>query len=133
MGYNTASTDWPSLPPSQSVQALIDRFFNLLDSTSSNVGDMLAEEVFAVDAKAQFGLHAFEGQYHSQEVYSHDESGSDLLFLAYVEMDLKNGMRVEGEFTGRCVIADVQASTPKLKLYSIWADSAPLVLALKAN
>jgi hypothetical protein len=41
---------------------LIEKFFNLLDNKDPEVGNILAEEVFAKDGKPQFGLHMFEGQ-----------------------------------------------------------------------
>lgn len=61
MGYNTQDAVWPEHPVPLAVKALIDRFFNLLDSKDSNVGDILADEIFAPDAKAQFGAHAATG------------------------------------------------------------------------
>jgi hypothetical protein len=62
MGYNTESTEWPSSEVQPRVKVLIDRFFNLLDTTTDGVGDALADEIFAPDAKVQFGLQTFEGQ-----------------------------------------------------------------------
>lgn len=61
MGYNTQGTVWPEHPVSEAIKALIDRFFNLLDSHDSNVGNILADEIFTSDAKAQFGAHLSTG------------------------------------------------------------------------
>jgi hypothetical protein len=62
MGYNTASTDWPSQHISIAVKSLLDKFLNLLDDKSPTVGDTLADEIFAPGAEAQFGPHVFKGQ-----------------------------------------------------------------------
>lgn len=62
MGYNTASTEWPTIPIPSTTKALIDKFFNLLDNKDPDVGNILADQIFAKDAKAQFGPHTFEGQ-----------------------------------------------------------------------
>ena len=62
MGYNTEATVWPAHPVPAPVKALIDRFFNLLDSHGSDVGNTFAEEIFTSDAKAQFGAHTFKGR-----------------------------------------------------------------------
>ena len=62
MGYNTESTQWPQTPVPEAVKTLIDRLFNLLDNADPKVGDILADEIFAADAKAEFGPHTFEGK-----------------------------------------------------------------------
>lgn len=49
MGYNTASTEWPSLSPSEGVKELIDELFLLLDNSGEGAGDQLADRVFASD------------------------------------------------------------------------------------
>ncbi|EXJ63366.1 uncharacterized protein A1O5_11687 [Cladophialophora psammophila CBS 110553] len=151
MGYNTEGTEWPADNVTPSVKALIDRFFNLLDNTGSDVGNILADEIFAKDAVAQFGMHTFEGseqirksrdnawtlftarQHRVLRVYTHDKEGTDLLFIGHVAMDLKNGKHVAGEFTGRFTIADASSPSPQLKSYAIWADSGPLLKALQGN
>jgi hypothetical protein len=51
MGYSTASTEWPSAQTLEEFGALIDKFFALLDSTSDDVGDQLADEVFTSDGQ----------------------------------------------------------------------------------
>ena len=63
MGYNTEATVWPAHPVPTAVMALIDRFFNLLDSHGLDVGNTLAEEIFTSDAEAQFGAHTFKGKH----------------------------------------------------------------------
>ncbi|KIW82952.1 hypothetical protein Z517_02195 [Fonsecaea pedrosoi CBS 271.37] len=67
------------------------------------------------------------------KVFSADLDGSDLLFIGNVAMGLRNGQSVAGEFTGRLRIENPTSSQPKLLLYQIWADSAPLVKALQGN
>jgi hypothetical protein len=57
-------------------------------------------------------------------VYTHDDIGSELLFIGHVAMDLANGKHVAGEFTGRFTIADADSSSPKIQSYSIWAVSS---------
>ncbi|KAM0367742.1 hypothetical protein ACHAPY_011698, partial [Fusarium culmorum] len=61
MGSNVKDTVWPDHPVPDSVKKLIHRFFNLLDTQDSNVGDILADEIFAPDGQAQFGGHVFVG------------------------------------------------------------------------
>lgn len=56
-------------------------------------------------------------------VYTQNERGDDLLFIAHVAMDLKNGKHVAGEFTARVEVADADSESPRLKSYSIWAVS----------
>lgn len=49
MGYNTASTEWPSTLPSKEVKNLIDELFLILDNDGKDAGDHLADRVFAAD------------------------------------------------------------------------------------
>lgn len=49
MGYNTASTEWPSTAPSTATKALIDNLFLTLDNDQSGAGDELADNIFATD------------------------------------------------------------------------------------
>ncbi|EXM15809.1 hypothetical protein FOTG_15844 [Fusarium oxysporum f. sp. vasinfectum 25433] len=68
MGSDIKDTVWPDHPVPNSVKNLIHRFFELLDSQDTNVGNILADEIFAPDARAQFGAHVFtgtEGTYES--------------------------------------------------------------------
>lgn len=71
MEYNTDSTEWPTFPVPTPVKKLLHRLYTLLDDKSPDVGNILADEIFASDAEAQFGLHVFKGQ----------ESMSSNLFL----------------------------------------------------
>lgn len=64
-------------------------------------------------------------------VYTHDDIGSELLFIGHVAMDLANGKHVAGEFTGRFTIADADSSSPKIQSYSIWAVSSPYLACVK--
>ena len=61
MGYCTASTEWPSgVSVPAPVKQLVDTFFSLVDDKSSEVGNKLADEVFAVDGIMQTAQR-FEG------------------------------------------------------------------------
>ncbi|KAK6365704.1 hypothetical protein LTS17_011091 [Exophiala oligosperma] len=149
MGYNTQDTVWPDHPVPDGVKALMDRFFNLLDSHDSNVGNILADEIFTSDAKAQFGAHISTGRDEIRKsrdnawtlfnarkhtvlrAYSSNDAADDLLFIAWVAMDLKNGEHVAGEFIGRLRFENTDTPNPKIKSYAIWADSSPLVKALQ--
>ncbi|TPX12527.1 uncharacterized protein E0L32_000704 [Thyridium curvatum] len=149
MGYNTQDTVWPEHPVPDAVKVLIDRFFNLLDSHDSNVGNILADEIFASDAEAHFGNAAFTGSDEIRKsrdnawklfntrkhtvlrVFSANKEANDLLFIAWVAMDLKNGEHVAGEFIGRLRFDNARSSNPKIKQYNHWADSAPLVKAMQ--
>ncbi|KAM5366787.1 hypothetical protein ACJZ2D_010327 [Fusarium nematophilum] len=44
MGYNTETTDWPTVQITGPVKALIDRLFSLLDTQRPDAGDRLADE-----------------------------------------------------------------------------------------
>lgn len=61
MGYNTEKTQWPAFEINSAVKELIDRFFSLLDQQDSNVGNILADEIFGKAGKAEFGGHPFIG------------------------------------------------------------------------
>lgn len=56
-------------------------------------------------------------------VYSFDQDATDLLFIARVAMDLKNGENVECDFVGRLEFEDTQSGNPKIKSYGTWAVS----------
>jgi hypothetical protein len=50
MSYTTANTEWPSaIAVSAATKAVIDTYFNLLDTNSREVGDRLAREIFTED------------------------------------------------------------------------------------
>lgn len=71
MGSNTKDTVWPDHPVPDSVKKLIDRFFSLLDTQDSNVGNILTDEIFASDGRGQLGGHVFagtEGTYESNNL-----------------------------------------------------------------
>ncbi|KAG8665099.1 hypothetical protein FPOAC2_14349 [Fusarium poae] len=148
MSSDTKDTVWPDHPVPNSVKNLIHRFFALLDSQDTNVGNILADEIFTPDARAQFGGHVFTGTEEIRKcrdnawasfnarrhvvlrVYSFDSAATDLLFIAWVAMDLKNGEHVECEFVGRLGFEGTEGPNPKIKSYGIWADSSVLVKAL---
>ncbi|EXJ71832.1 uncharacterized protein A1O5_04333 [Cladophialophora psammophila CBS 110553] len=143
-GYNTESTEWPSIEDLDIVKSLIDKFFNLLDNDSSAVGDILADEIFSSDARSGFGGHFFVGSEQIREsrdsawaavkarrhlinkVYVSDSKADDLLFIGHVTMNLRNGKEVAGEFTGRVKIAN-PGQSPRLSLYQLWAVQSPRI------
>ncbi|KAJ2893456.1 5PTase [Zalerion maritima] len=106
------------------AHSVIDKFNKLADDDGPKVGDTLADEVFAQDRIAYFSALPFRGpeeirgsrknawqviatrRHKILKVYTSDQDGSDLLFVAHVEMGLRNGKTVDGEFAGRLVVAD---------------------------
>lgn len=51
MGYTTANTEWTSIQPIPSAtKAMIDLYFNLLDTNSPQVGDQLVSDIFTSNA-----------------------------------------------------------------------------------
>lgn len=62
MVYNTENTDWPEFFINAGSKDLISRFFLLLDTESPEVGDKLADEIFAPNARAEFGGKFFTGK-----------------------------------------------------------------------
>lgn len=61
MGYNTASTEWPSISPSSEIKALIDELFLVLDSDKDGAGEQLADKVFMHDGVLVGPKGKFEG------------------------------------------------------------------------
>ena len=61
MVYNTENTEWPSFKINSAVKNLISDFFLLLDNKDANVGDKLADDIFASKGEAKFGGHTFVG------------------------------------------------------------------------
>lgn len=56
MTYTTDSAEWPSgYQVPAAVKAPVDRLYSLLDRDASNVGDILANEIFTSDGVAFFG------------------------------------------------------------------------------
>ncbi|OAL20123.1 hypothetical protein AYO20_11560 [Fonsecaea nubica] len=148
MVYNTEATEWPSFEINPAIKDLISRFFKLLDTQDSSVGNVLADEIFALNGRAEFGGHFFNGKEEIRgsrdsawkvvterrhavlKVFSADLEGSDLSLIGHVEMSFNNGKSVEGEFAGRLGVEGATGSSPKLTLYQVWADSAPVNRAL---
>lgn len=58
-----------------------------------------------------------------KRVYSFDDKATDLLFIAYGDMELKNGEQVAAEFVGRLTLEHTETESPKLKSYNIWGVS----------
>jgi len=150
MGYCTASTEWPSgVSVPAPVKQLVDTFFSLVDDKSSEVGNKLADEVFAVDGIMQTAQR-FEGsdalrkcrdsawvtvdsrRHEVLKVYASDEEGSDLLLIGQAATGFKNGKKVTMEFAARIIVEGSSTEKPKIKLYQVWADSAPMVKAMQA-
>lgn len=60
MGYNTASTEWPSIQVPDQVKEQVDKLFSIMDTNAPEAGDRLAEEIFASDGVIE-GHHRAEG------------------------------------------------------------------------
>lgn len=54
-------------------------------------------------------------------MYTKSAEADDIMFLGWVAMDLANGRSVEGEFTGRFMIAGSGTASPRISKYAIWA------------
>jgi hypothetical protein len=57
---SSVSTEWPPFMPT-ATRNIILQFFSTVDDTSPNTGDVLADEIFATDADANFGGKLFHG------------------------------------------------------------------------
>jgi hypothetical protein len=55
-------TEWPSFKINDAIKNLISEFFLLLDNEDTNVGDKLADDIFASNGQAKFGGHTFVGK-----------------------------------------------------------------------
>lgn len=62
MGYGIDSAEWPTgIEVPSPVKQLIERFYQLLDSSDPGIGDLLADEIFADNGVAYFGATPFSG------------------------------------------------------------------------
>jgi hypothetical protein len=67
------------------------------------------------------------------KIYVCNEACDDLMLIGKLEMGLRNGKDVVGEFIARVVVKGADSSSPMIKSYTVWADSAPLVKAMQKN
>ncbi|KIW75331.1 hypothetical protein Z517_10072 [Fonsecaea pedrosoi CBS 271.37] len=131
MVYNTEATEWPSFEINPAIKDLISRFFKLLDTQDSSVGNVLADEIFAPNGQIRGSRDSAwkvvtERRHAVLKVFSADLEGSDLSLIGHVEMSFNNGKSVEGEFAGRSGVEGATGSSPRLTLYQVWADSTPV-------
>ena len=62
MGYNTQSTEWPSIPILEAKkQQHHDKFFSIMDRYAPDTGGLLADDIFAHDGELH-GHQVFQGQ-----------------------------------------------------------------------
>ncbi|OAL46314.1 hypothetical protein IQ07DRAFT_647307 [Pyrenochaeta sp. DS3sAY3a] len=150
MGYNTATTEWPNGKDLEDFKPLIDKFFSLLDDKGDAVGDQLADDIFTSDGELAAPAGKASGsaeirtcrknawnlvvqRKHSvRRVYRHNDE-TDLMLIGDVSMVLANGAKLDGDFAARIVLARVATGEARIKLYQVWADSAPVQAALKNN
>ncbi|KAJ6104835.1 hypothetical protein N7523_011155 [Penicillium sp. IBT 18751x] len=147
---STDQTRWPANVAGP-LRQLIDRYFALLRTKEPGIGDILAEQVFAPDARARFASKWFEGSDEIRKcrehawvdtearhdtvfsAYVHDAEGGDLLLLCETFLKLKNGQSVTTDFVAAMSFDDPQGPEPRLKSYYTLWDSAPLRNALSRS
>jgi hypothetical protein len=56
-----------------------------------------------------------------------------MMLIGSLKMELKNGNDVEGQFIARVQVEGVDSTAPRMKLYTVWADSAPMEKAMRAK
>ncbi|PVH70567.1 hypothetical protein DL98DRAFT_540740 [Cadophora sp. DSE1049] len=146
MGYSIARTEWPSYLIFEAKKQLIESLFLTLDDTSSGAGDRLADEIFAIDGVFN-GSHAATGtegirrcrdqawkvirkrRHEILKVYIADTEAADLLLLGKVRAELQNGRAITSDFAARVVLENAETNRPKVKLYQVFVDHAPLMKA----
>ncbi|KAE9380923.1 hypothetical protein N431DRAFT_323871 [Stipitochalara longipes BDJ] len=135
------------VPPEN--RALVLKLFTILDDSSDDSGQRLADEVFTSDGRIKNGMHAFSGKAeiacsrkkawdawstrkHSVlRVYSRSpEAMDDILFLGTLAATFPNGKSATGEFCARIIfgLSDIQET--RIKSFEVWADATPFVTAM---
>lgn len=153
MGHTTTETTvWPtSVELDPSIKDLIGLFYALADDKSSDAGPRMAREVFSKDAFMGAATGGFNGseeisrsrdnawktvssRRHSVfKVFVNDAAGHELVVLGKLNQVMINGKELVLPFTGHLVV-DAEshaAGTPRLKHMQAYADTAPVVAALK--
>ncbi|KAH9220910.1 hypothetical protein DL95DRAFT_30880 [Leptodontidium sp. 2 PMI_412] len=146
------SSIWPQEIPSGKM-ALVLKMFSILDDSSENSSQRLADEIFANDGQIKNGKQSFSGKAeisacrqnawaswsarkHSVlRVYSRSEDSAktmdDILFLGSLAATFPNGESATGGFCARIVFASLEsAEETKIKSYEVWADSTPFLTAM---
>ncbi|KAL3464515.1 hypothetical protein BJX64DRAFT_286325 [Aspergillus heterothallicus] len=148
-----AQTTWPTVVKiSPAVRHLIARNYEIADIADPTAGNYLADEILTESGSISapggkvFRGHAeirtcrerawdgISARHHLvHRVFVADPEALDLLIVGSVSVTLKSGKVLDGEFTSRLVVdPDSMASgQPRLQSVTIWADTLPLVLALK--
>lgn len=67
------------------------------------------------------------------KVFVCNQECDDLMLIGNLKMELKNGNDVEGQFIARVQVEGVDSTAPRMKFYTVWADSAPMVIAMQAK
>ncbi|KAN0105021.1 hypothetical protein V8E51_010766 [Hyaloscypha variabilis] len=141
------SAIWPQgMPPEKS--ALLLKLFTILDDSSDDSGQRLADQVFTSDGRIKNGTHVFSGtveiagsrkrawdawstRKHSVlRVYSRSqEAADDILFLGSLAATFPNGRSATGEFCARIIFGFSEAQETRIKSFEVWADATPFVTA----
>ncbi|KAL2851934.1 hypothetical protein BJY01DRAFT_208821 [Aspergillus pseudoustus] len=151
MSYVLQSTKWSSTAVDPDIQSLIAGFYELADEKSPDAGPRLAHEIFAPSGKLAGSTNTFNGReeisksrdnawgkviarrHQVLQVFTNDPDGHNLMILGVVKMTLWNGQSLEMQFASRFVVDDnsLEGNNPRLSLVQVFADSSPLVAALK--
>ncbi|EXJ79924.1 hypothetical protein A1O3_08209 [Capronia epimyces CBS 606.96] len=152
MPYTTEGTAWPtSVTLPDSIKDLIAVFYTLADDKSADAGPRMAKEIFTADAHFGGATAVHKGSEdiaHSRvnawktvtsrrhvvkKVFAHDAAGHDLLLLAELEQGFVNGKSLLSPFVVHVVVdADsVKAGSPRFSYMQVYADTAPVIAALK--
>ncbi|KAF3396249.1 hypothetical protein F1880_007174 [Penicillium rolfsii] len=136
MEYSSDSTTWPISQPSPEVKQLIYRLFALVDRNSPDVGQVLADEIFAQDAVLKTSTATFKGaseishcrdgagktvkarQHTILKCYVNDANGTDIVLIGKLNMEKIDGLTENEEFVVRINVEE-QESGPRISKYHI--------------
>ncbi|KAL2008852.1 hypothetical protein VTN00DRAFT_7046 [Thermoascus crustaceus] len=151
MGYTFKKTVWPATPIDPAVKKLIERYYVLADTNSPESADLLADEVFTETGMMKGAVKSFSGskeirssrngvpgiiisrRHEIHRVFVADDKGHDLMLIGTIEIGLKGGRAVPGEFATRMVVDDasIRKGSPRLSFSQVYTDTAPLAAAMK--
>ncbi|KAH6697411.1 hypothetical protein F5X68DRAFT_226786 [Plectosphaerella plurivora] len=137
------NTVWPfDIPAPDPIKKWLGDLYETVDSKDSDSGTKLAS-LYSEDAVV-YGMHgksegtqaiinsrksawdAIDRRDHEVlRVYTGAAGYNDILIIGRLTVDFKSGKQVTSEFIARIEFEEGTQSTPKAKLYQIWADSAP--------
>ncbi|CZR70034.1 uncharacterized protein PAC_19935 [Phialocephala subalpina] len=148
------SAIWPQGMPPENI-TLVLKLFTILDDSSDDSGQRLADEIFISDGRIKNGMHTFSGKAaehgvleiagsrkkawdawstrkHSiLRVYSRSqEATDDILFLGTLAATFPNGKSATGEFCARIIFGLSDTQETRIKWFEVWADATPFVTAM---